>query len=55
MKLINFFIIVGFISLFIGCTSTTQNISKESNSYSPNMTSSQVEEQMGWKYCEESK
>ncbi len=55
MKLLKFFIITVFIGLFVGCTSTTQNISKESSNYSPNMTSSQIEAQMDWKYCEESK
>ena len=55
MKPLNFFIIAVFVSLFVGCGATTQSISKKSNSYSPNMTSSEVEAQMGWEYCEESK
>lgn len=55
MKLVNFFIVAVFISLFVGCSSTTPNVAKKNSSYTPDMTSTQVEAQMKWRYCEESK
>lgn len=38
-----------------GCTSTNLNITKNDvKKYDSSMTSKQVEEKMGWTYCEES-
>jgi len=55
MKLLNFFIVSFFIVLFAGCTTSTSNISKktETNNFE-NLTSKQIEEKINWRYCEES-
>lgn len=38
-----------------GCVSTNSNVAKSDiKKYDSSMTSKQVEEKMGWKYCEES-
>lgn len=46
-------LIVGFI--FSGCVNKTSVAKSDAQKYNPSMTSQQVEEVMGWKYCEEVK
>jgi len=52
-KLFNLFIVFTVATLFIGCTTSKNSISKTGDKYSPNMSSKQVETQMKWKYCEQ--
>jgi|GEM_PF-2873148 len=52
-KLLNVLMLSVLVVLFIGCTANNSSVSKNQDSYSPNMTSKQIEAQMGWEYCEQ--
>lgn len=52
-KLLNLLILSVLTTFFVGCIANNNSVSKTQNSYSPNMTSKQIEAQMGWEYCEQ--
>lgn len=49
-NVINYFVVAIFITFLAGCTTAKQEVSKTESK-----TSKQVEKELNWKYCEESK